>query len=169
MRKLAILSAAAALAVATTITMIAGPGTAVAGGPKGFSDFALFDGTNPDNLDGDGQTGALCGVADDGVLQIEKSFTFHVAVTADTEDAKEIKVIFRDGDFVRYKLPTNGSFSLSQAAGSNEFDVALRVVTTANVSGWVSAQGKSGVFCVSCDEEGDTDAFCDLIIPTPTP
>ena len=163
MRKLGALTAAAVLAVAATITMIAGLGTAVAGGPKGFSDFALFDGTNPDNLGPGGQTGALCGVADDGVLQLEKSYTFHVAVTADTGDPTEIRVVFTDTDFVRYKLPTNGSFSFSQAAGSNEFDVAVRVVADANVAGWVSAQGKSGTFCVSCD---DNDDFCDLIIET---
>ncbi len=169
MRKLFTLTAAAAFAVAATITMGAGLGTAVAGGPKGFSDFALFDGTNPDNLGPGGQTGVICGVADDGVLQLEKSFTLYVAVTAFTGDPTEVRVVFTDRDLVRYKLPTNGSFSFSQAAGSNEFDVAVRVVADANVAGWVSAQGKSGTFCISCDEEGDTDAFCDLIIPTPTP
>ncbi len=165
MRKLGLLTAAAAFAVAATITVVAGLGTAVAGGPKGFSDFALFDGTNPANLGPGGQTGALCGVADDGVLQLEKSYTFYVAVTADTEEATEVRVVFTDGDFVRYKLPTNGSFSFSQAAGSNEFDVALRVVADANVSGWVSAQGKAGISCLSCDETGDGDTACDAIIP----
>lgn len=163
MRKLFTLTAAAAFAVAATITMIAGLGTAVAGGPKGFSDFALFDGTNGDNLDTADQTGVICGVADDGVLQLEKSFTLYVAVTAFTEEATEVRVVFTDLDFVRYKLPTNGSFSFSQAAGSNEFDVAVRVVADENVAGWVSAQGKSGTFCVSCD---DNDDFCDLIIET---
>ena len=159
MRKLFTLTAAAAFVVAAAITMIAGLGTAVAGGPKGFSDFALFDGTEPANTD----PGAICGVADEGVLQLEKSYTLYVAVTADTEEATEVRVIFTDGDFVRYKLPLDGSFSFSQAAGSNEFDVAVRVVADANVAGWVSAQGKSGTFCVSCD---DNDDFCDLIIET---
>ena len=122
---------------------------------------------NPANRDTADQTGALCGVADDGVLQLEKSFTFYVAVTADDPSVeREVRVVFTDGDFVRYKLPLDGSFSFSQAAGSNEFDVAVRLVADKNVSGWVSAQGKSGVFCLSCDELGDGDDFCDLIIET---
>ncbi len=42
MRNLFTLTAAAAFVAAATITMVAGLGTAVAGGPKGFSDFALY-------------------------------------------------------------------------------------------------------------------------------
>ena len=41
------------------------------------SDFALFDGTNPDNLTPTitGRTGVLCGNADDGKLEAE-SFSY---------------------------------------------------------------------------------------------
>ncbi len=162
MRKLTTLTAAAALVAAFGFV-----GTAHAGnGEK--SDFALFDGTNPDNLDADEQTGALCGIARGNRLQLRKSFVYYVTVTADDPDVdREVRVVYLDGDFVRYKIPLDGSFAFAQAGGAGEFDAAVRIVVDKNVSGSVSARGKKEVFCLSCDELGDGDAACDAIIPTP--
>ena len=165
MRKLTALTAAAALVAAFGFV-----GTAHAGsGEK--SDFALFDGTNPANLDASDETGALCGIGKGGNpnrLQNKKSFVYYVTVTADDPSVdREVRVVYTDGDFVRYKIPLDGSFAFAQAGGAGEFDAAVRIVADKNVSGSVSARGKKGVFCLSCDELGDGDAFCDSIIPTP--
>lgn len=162
MKKLTALTAAAALVAAIGFV-----GTAHAGnGEK--SDFALFDGTDVANLDADDQTGAVCGIAKGNKLQKKKSFVYYVTVTADDETVdREVRVVYLDGDFVRYKIPLNGSFAFAQAGGSGEFDAAIRIVADENVSGSVSARGKSGVFCISCDETGDGDAACDAIVPTP--
>ena len=163
MSRLATLTAAAALVAA-----FFGPSTvAHAGGPGGTSDFALFDGTDPANLTpiNTGTTGVLCVAVDaGGNPQIGKSFVFYVSVTNFDSVDREVRVVFPDTDFVRYKIPVGESFSFSQAAGSNEFDVALRVVADKNVSGYVSAQGKAGILCLSCDVGGDGDAACDAFV-----
>jgi hypothetical protein len=132
------------------------------------SDFALFDGTNPANLDTKGRTGVVCGVTKmthkkQKAIAPGKSFTYHIVVTNDGSGPLECKVIYTDQDFIRYKIPLGTSFSLSQAAGSGENDAAVRLDCDANVSGSMSVQGPKGVFCVSCDEN---DAFCDAIINT---
>jgi len=130
------------------------------------SDFALFDGTNPANLDLSGKTGAICGVSNkqQTALVPGKSFTYNVAVTNDGSGGLECKVIYTDLDFIRVKIPLGASFSFSQAAGSNAVDAAVRLDCAQNVSGSMSAQGPNGLFCVSCDAN---DAFCDAIIKTP--
>jgi hypothetical protein len=128
------------------------------------SAFALFDGTNPDNVNPQGgRTGVVCGVSNkkQKALVPGKSFTYHIAVTNDGSGPLECKVIYTDLDFVRYKIPLGTSFSLSQAAGSGVNDAAVRLDCEANVSGSMSVQGPQGVFCVSCDAN---DAFCDKII-----
>jgi hypothetical protein len=130
------------------------------------SDFALFDGTNPDNVNNQGgRTGVVCGVSNrKQTALVPRSFTYHVAVTNDGSGGLECKVIYTDGDFIRVKIPLGQSLSLSQAAGSNSFDAAVRLDCDRNVSGAMSAQGPHRVFCVSCDAN---DAFCDGIIATP--
>ena len=130
------------------------------------SAFALFDATNPANQDLNGRSGVVCGVSNKNqtALVPRKSFTYHVAVTNFGGVPLECKVIYTDLDFVRYKIPSDTSFSFSQAAGSGFFDAAVRLECDANVSGSVSVQGPKRVFCVSCDAN---DLFCDLIIATP--
>ncbi len=175
MRKLATLMAAAVLVAAFGFI-----GTAHAGsGQK--SAFALFDGSFDDgDLDNDNQTGALCGIKKgnrrgrgngNGInLQTKKAFVYYVTVTAnDSEDPdvdRVVRVVNLDGDSVLYKIPRNGSFAFTQVAGSGDADAAIRIVADENVSGSVSALGKSGVFCLSCSENGDGDAACDEIIDT---
>lgn len=85
----------------------------------------------------------------------------------DSEFDREVTVVNLDGVSVRYKIPLNGSFAFTQVGGAGESDAAIRIVVDKNVSGSVSALGKSGVFCLSCGENGDGDAACDEIIPTP--
>lgn len=151
MRKIALLLAVLALAV---------PWSAANAGDK--SDFALFDGTNPDNTD----PGALCGAGKPNDVKKGKSFSYYIAVTNDGASDGEIRVIYTDGDFVRYKVPQNQSFSLTQAGGGpGGFDKAIRVDADADISGSVSIKGRSQVFCLSCDEDADGDAACDDLIP----
>ena len=169
MRKLATLTAAAALVAAFGFV-----GTAHAGsGQK--SAFALFNGSSDDgDLDNDNQTGALCGIkkgkGNSIKLQKKKAFVYYVTVTAnDSEDPdvdRVVRVVNLDGDSVLYKIPRNGSFAFTQVAGSGDADAAIRIVADENVSGSVSALGKSGVFCLSCSENGDGDEVCDEIIDT---
>lgn len=175
MRKLTALTAAAALVAAFGFIGIANAGS----GQK--SAFALFDGSDVNDLDVDLQTGALCGIKKgrrngngngNGInLQIKKAFVYYVTVTAnDSEDPPEVdrvvRVVNLDGDSVVYKIPRNGSFAFTQVAGSGDADAAIRIVADENVSGSVSALGKSGIFCLSCGENGDGDAACDEIIDT---
>ncbi len=87
----------------------------------------------------------------------------------DSEDPdvdRVVRVVNLDGDSVLYKIPRNGSFAFTQVAGSGDADAAIRIVADENVSGSVSALGKSGVFCLSCSENGDGDEACDEIIDT---
>ncbi len=138
---------------------------------RDFTDHALFDGTNPLGRDANGETGVLCGMQRKGALKIGKSWVFYVSVTnRDLVEDRKIKVLFSGvpTDEVTYLIPVGESFSFSHAAGGGEFDAALRVVADINVAGWGSAAGQgSGAFCLSCDENADTDAFCDTIIPSP--
>ena len=126
------------------------------------SNFALFDGTNPANTD----PGAICGANKPENIKANKAFTLHVGVSNFSGSTKEFKVIYTDGDFVRYQVPAGTSFNLSQAAGGpGGFDAAVRVDSDDGMTGSVSAIG-SKVFCFSCDEPpGAGDANCDLIIP----
>ncbi|OGQ82766.1 MAG: hypothetical protein A3F90_06880 [Deltaproteobacteria bacterium RIFCSPLOWO2_12_FULL_60_19] len=78
-----------------------------AGGQR--SDFALFDGTQTD-------TGAACG-AKLGSSNNVVPFTYHIAVSNWSAATRVLRVVYADGDIVRYQIPPNGSFSLTQAAG----------------------------------------------------
>ena len=82
-------------------------------------------------------------------------------MTSDTSAASECKVIYTDGDFVRYKIPANTSLNINQAGGSNVFDAAVRLDCDKNISGAGSIKGEDGVFCISCDAD---DGTCDAII-----
>lgn len=128
------------------------------------SDFALFDGTNPVNVPP--STGAAC--------TSKRSFTYHVAVT-NYGTAGAVRIRYADGDQVDYKIPVDGSFSFSQAAGNaGGADRAVRVcgvngaVLVGAMSATANADGK--VLCVSCDDPanfGVGDAGCKAIAPTP--
>jgi len=127
------------------------------------TDFALFDGTNPDNVD----AGVVCHV---DRLQTGKPWNFHVAVSS--FGGTQFRLIYRDGDFVPFNVPTGTSFSLSQSAGVNASSTAIRVDNSndagaAGVAGAVSAEGINGtkVTCISCDADSDGDAACDDIVP----
>ena len=84
----------------------------------------------------------------------------------DSEFDREVTVVYLDGVSVSYRIPLNGSFAFTHVGGAGESDAAIRIVVDKNVFGSVSALGKSGIFCLSCGENGDGDAACDAIIPT---
>jgi hypothetical protein len=129
---------------------------------RAATDFALFDGTNPANTN----AGAVCFV---DRLRV-RPWSFHVAVSS--FGGTSFRLIYRDGDFVPYQVPSGTSFSLSQAAGNNRAGVAIRVDNAndagpAGLAGAVSAQSLNGtkVICISCDEDSSGDAKCDRIVP----
>ena len=135
------------------------------------SDFALFDGTNPLDLDGAGKTGVLCGNSNkEGTALKAKAFKYHFSMTNFDTVARECKVLYSGSDpadFVRYKIPAGTSLNINQSGGSNEFDSAVRLDCDAKVAGAGSAIGRKAVFCLSCAETADTDAVCDMIVPSP--
>ncbi len=132
---------------------------------KNKTDFALFDGSNPANL----EPGGVCFVR---FQQTGRPWNFHVAVSNnDPANTQAFKVIYKDGDWVQYFVPPKSSFALTQSAGNNPAGVAIRVFTAQNsqLSGAVSGQGLDGtaVNCKSCDNDSDGPAACDAIIPFP--
>lgn len=164
--KRTIVTLAAVAAVALTGAMTA---TTAVGAQwlkkKNKTDFALFDATNPANL----EPGALCFVLFPGT---GKPWNFHVAVTNnDPSNTQSFQVVYKDGDWVRYYVPPRSSFALTQSAGNNTAGRAIRVFTAQNsqLSGAVSGQGLDGtkVACKSCDNDSDGPAACDAIIPFP--
>ena len=70
------------------------------------SDFALFDGTNPNNQPG---SGAVCGTAAGGP-QTPVFFTYHVNVSNWSDSLAVLRITFSDGDFTRYQIPARSSF-----------------------------------------------------------
>ena len=125
------------------------------------SDFALFDGSNPANQP---DSGAVCS----GL----RGSTYHVAV-ANWGSAGEVRITYKDGDFVRFPIAAGASFAFSQAGGSGKTspDRAVRVSnggSAAQLAGVMSATGGEKLRCVSCDaiaEGGVGDAACDAIVP----
>ena len=149
-------------ALVSAVMALFAPWTVANAGEK--SDFALFDGTNPANTD----PGALCGRSKPDDLIAGKAFTYYISVTNFGVADAEFKIIYTDGDFVRYIVPVGESFSMSQAAGGpGGFDAAIRVDADADIAGSVSAKGlgKKKIFCLSCDEGADGDIGCDAVIP----
>jgi hypothetical protein len=126
------------------------------------SDFALFDGTNPANQP---FSGAVCGSGSAKKLN-STFFTYNISASNFGTSTAVLRVIFHDGDIARYQIPAGQSFSVSQAAGSNSADAAIRVVIESDgqVAGEVSAQGPK-VFCLGCDADSAGDAASDAVIP----
>jgi len=143
------------------LLVLAGDGVVVAGDrdeDEGRHDFALFDGTNPDNQP---DAGAVC------FARRGKPFVYHAAVANRGADGF-VRVTYKDGDFVDFPLAAGGSFSFSQAAGSRGgADRAVRISnggSAAQLAGALSAQGAR---CASCDAEsqgGIGDAGCDAVV-----
>jgi hypothetical protein len=124
------------------------------------SDFAFFDGTNPNNGP---DPGAICGA--------HGAFTYHLTVQ-NWGPAGEVRITYPDGDFIRFQLATGQSFAMSQAGGNKSgHSTAVRVSngeSTAQLSGSLSAIGEGNPRCASCDVDGGIgDAGCDAFIPTP--
>ncbi|HVN40608.1 MAG TPA: hypothetical protein VMW19_20780 [Myxococcota bacterium] len=120
------------------------------------NDFALFDGSNPLNQP---DSGAVCGAAKG------TPFTFNLAV-ANYGAAGFVRVTYADGDWIQFPIAAQGSFSMSQAAGSRGGnDAAVRVSnggSGAQIAGTLSAQGGK---CASCDADGGLgDAGCDALV-----
>jgi hypothetical protein len=122
-------------------------------------DFALFDGSNPANQP---NSGAVCSSEKD-------PFTYHVVVANWGADG-EVRITYKDGDFIRFPIKAGESFSFTQAAGSdkNGPDSAVRVSnggSAAQLAGSMSASGEKRVSCISCDADSAGDAGCDAIVP----
>lgn len=121
------------------------------------SDFALFDGTNAANQP---DSGAVCSA--------NSSFTYNVAVANFGGDG-EVRITYKDGDFIRFPIASGASFAFSQAAGSKgSADRAVRVSnggTAAQLSGSMSASGQGKPTCISCDADSSGDAGCDAVVP----
>ncbi|HXK21716.1 MAG TPA: hypothetical protein VMS55_03465 [Myxococcota bacterium] len=120
------------------------------------NDFALFDGSNPLNQP---DAGAVCGALKG------TPFTFNLAV-ANYGSAGFVRVTYADGDWIQFPIAAQGSFSMSQAAGSRGGnDAAVRVSnggSGAQLAGTLSAQGGR---CASCDADGGLgDAGCDALV-----
>lgn len=135
--------------------------TATVAHARSKTDVALFNGSDVNNLDAAQRTGALCAIGPQGR---NNNFSYSVAVTNDSPDRRGFWVIYADGTEMPYRIAPGLSFSLHQAAGSNE---AVRIDADAGIYGAVSAFGRD-VYCLSCDTlEGDEE--CDLIINTSDP
>ncbi len=156
-----------AVLLSTGIVLLFGLPTVASAGSK--SSFALFDGTNPANQP---DSGAVCSaneVKKGKDVKKDKAFTYHVAVT-NHGGAGFVRITYFDGDFVQYKIPVDGSFSFSQAAGSKGgADRAVRVSnggSAAVLVGSMSAIGdEEKPSCTSCDADDAGDAGCDDIVP----
>ena len=92
---------------------------AVAAAPKakpaaggGRTDFALFDGTDPQNV----EFGAQCGATLGGGQAVQ--FTYYVTVSNWSTETKILRVLYADGEEIaRYQIPAGTSFAFTQAAG----------------------------------------------------
>ena len=137
MKKLLTISMVVALAV--MLAVLASPPSVRAddddhddkGSKRSKADFALFDGTNPDNVANatppQTTTGVVCGASHKGgdALKPNKEFTYYFSVTNFDGVDHECKVIYTDGDFVRYKIPVGTSLNINQAGGSGVFDAGV--------------------------------------------
>jgi hypothetical protein len=121
------------------------------------SDFALFDGTEPANQP---DSGAVCSA--------NSAFTYNVVVGNWGPDG-EVRITFKDGDFIHFPIASGASFAFSQAAGSKgRADRAVRVSnggTDAQLSGSMSASGQGNPKCISCDADSAGDNGCDKVVP----
>ena len=114
--------------IALTLTAAASAATAdpsesrknaAAGGQR--SDFALFDGTNASDPDAGVSCGArISGENGNGNNGSAIAFTYSVAVSNFSNDLAFLRITYADGDFVRFAVPANSSFSLNQSAGGTK-------------------------------------------------
>ena len=96
-----------------------------AGGDR--SDFAMFDGTNPAEIEYGAQCGAKLGNSGQAV-----AFTFYVVVSNWSDTTRILRVLYADGEeMTRFQIPPHTSFSFSQAAGG-----------TAGVDDWIRVFGE---------------------------
>lgn len=126
------------------------------------SDFALFDGTNPENQPNEG---AICGAGNPSKLRVGKAYTYHVTVS-NYGSAGEVRITYHDGDVVDYLIGAGATLQISQGAGnSGGADRAVRVSRgdfgAPQLVGSMSAIGEK-VFCISCG--GANEAACDALI-----
>lgn len=164
------LAAVASAAFSTALT----PAFADDDDRSGNTDFALYDGTNPgtppDSPAGSNtEAGVLCFAER---LRVGAPWDLHVAVSSFGGTGFQLK--YRDGDVVNYQVPAGTSFSLSEAAGRNRSNNAIRIIdnggnSPAGTAGSVSAEGLYGtrVRCISCDSDSSGPTACDRIIPYP--
>jgi hypothetical protein len=122
------------------------------------NDFALFDGSNPENQP---DAGAVCGD------KVGHPFTFHLTVANYGGDGF-VRVTYADGDWIQMPIAAGASFSMTQAGGSKGGDdAAVRVSnggSPAQLAGALSAEGGR---CASCDVDGGLgDEGCDEFVPT---
>ncbi len=102
-----------------------GPKAAPAAG-GGRTDFALFDGTNPKEV----EFGAQCGATLGGGQAVQ--FIYYVTVSNWSTETKVLRVLYADGEeMARYQIPAGTSFAFSQAAGG-----------TAGVDDWIRIFGE---------------------------
>jgi hypothetical protein len=116
------------------------------------SDFALFKGA-------DETSGAVCSA--------NSSFVYNVAV-ANVGGDGQVRITFKDGNFIEFPIVSGASFAFSQAAGSKgRADRAVRVSGSSGafLSGSMSAIGQGNPKCMSCDADGAGDAGCDKVVP----
>jgi hypothetical protein len=100
-------------------------GAPAAGGAR--SDFALFDGTNPVDIEFGAQCGAKLGSSTQAV-----AFTYFVTVSNWSTETKILRVLYADGEeMARYQIPAGTSFAFAQAAGG-----------TAGVDDWIRVFGE---------------------------
>jgi len=93
-------------------------------------------------------------------------FTYYVTVANWGSDG-EVRITYRDGDFIRFPIAAGASFSFSQAAGSGTADRAVRVSnggSPAQLAGSMSAITQGRVLCISCDADSSGDAGCDRAV-----
>jgi hypothetical protein len=113
------------LASSALVANAASKGSPAVGGER--SDFALFDGTNPTELEYGAQCGAKLGSSGQAV-----AFTYYVTVSNWSDSLKVLQVLYADGEeMARYQIPPHTSFSFSQAAGG-----------TAGVDDWIRVFGE---------------------------
>jgi hypothetical protein len=117
------------------------------------SDFALFKGA-------DETSGAVCSA--------NSSFVYNVAV-ANVGGDGQVRITFKDGNFIEFPIVSGASFAFSQAAGSKgRADRAIRVSnggSFAQLSGSMSASGQGNPKCISCDADSSGDFGCDKVVP----
>ena len=99
------------------------PSTTLAASSGDRTDFAFFDTTNPDN----GDTGVACGVRRGSTLK-PMAFTYYISISNWSDSTQVLRVVYGDGDFLRFQILPHDSIQITQAAGSTKgIDDTIRV------------------------------------------